>query len=246
MIAALPMYDRPEVAELNDRFWRAIRAALGHGPEALTRGVPLMALWEDPTLLLAQTCGLPYRARLARRVSLVGTPDYGLEGCPPGHYRSHLLVRADDPRAHLRAFAQARLAVNEPLSQSGWAAPEAHFRRAGVAIGGVILTGSHSASARTVAQGHADVAAVDAVTWRLIEAFDPFAAGLRILESTAPSPGLPFITASPGAADSLFSAISTVLEAADPALRAPMLPLSLQRIPHEAYTVQPIPPAPPA
>ncbi|MCT8159794.1 phosphate/phosphite/phosphonate ABC transporter substrate-binding protein [Pseudoruegeria sp. SHC-113] len=246
MIAALPMYDRPEVAVLNDRFWHTIRASLGHGPQSLTRGVPLMALWEDRALLLAQTCGLPYRARLHGRVTLVGTPDYGVDGCPPGFYRSHLLVRADDPRQSLAGFENARLAINEPLSQSGWAAPQAHFAKAGIPIGSVVQTGSHAGSALAVAEGRADIAAVDAVTWRLICAHDGFADRLRVLDSTAPTPGLPYITAQADEADSLFEALTAAIAAPENKALAPILPRGLLRIAPESYTALQIPPPPPA
>jgi len=36
-LASLPMYDRPELRGAHDRYWRAIRAELGEGPEYLTR-----------------------------------------------------------------------------------------------------------------------------------------------------------------------------------------------------------------
>ena len=81
-----------------------------------------MAGWTDPGLVLGQTCGLPFVRELAGRVALVGAPDYGLPGCPPGWYRSAVVVRADDPREALAGFRGARLAVNGSDSQSGWGA----------------------------------------------------------------------------------------------------------------------------
>ena len=98
MIAALPMYDRPETASANDRLWALIHEALGEGPKHLTREGDLWDIWTAPDLLLAQTCGLPYRARLHDRVTLVGTPDYGLPDLPAGYYQSVLIARADGPR----------------------------------------------------------------------------------------------------------------------------------------------------
>jgi hypothetical protein len=94
MIAALPMYDRPEMRAANDRFWQAIRDRLGDGPPHLTRDRDPWDIWQAPDLLLAQTCGFPYRARLHGRIYLVGTPDYGVEGCA----RRVLLQRAGGPR----------------------------------------------------------------------------------------------------------------------------------------------------
>ena len=89
MIAALGMYDRPETAAANDALWALIRDGLRargmDAPEVLTRGAgAYWPAWESPDMLLSQTCGLPFRARLHEKVTLIGTPDYGVEGCALG------------------------------------------------------------------------------------------------------------------------------------------------------------------
>ena len=65
MIAALPMYDRPETQDATDRFWALIRDRLRAGgipaPDHLTRDRDPWDIWTDPDLVLAQTCGLPSR-----------------------------------------------------------------------------------------------------------------------------------------------------------------------------------------
>lgn len=199
MIAALPMYDWPEVRAATDRLWSLIRERLRASgfpaPEALCRPDDPWSHWRDPALLLSQTCGLPYAARLASAVSLVGAPSYDLPGCPPGFYRSEILVRRDDPVADVGALKGRRFACNGWESQSGRAAfaaafraPEAHFRD-------VLLTGAHRASIRAVAEGRSDAASIDAVSWRLAKAHEPAAARLRVLASTPSTPGLPLITA---------------------------------------------------
>ena len=195
MIAWLGMYDPAPLRPANDRFWTAIRDALGDGPRALSRDVEPWTAWQSPELLLAQTCGLPYRSRLHDRVALVGTPDYGLPDCPPGYYRSVFVVRADDRRATLRDFAGARLACNEGLSQSGWAAPMAHLAGVGARPGAIVFTGAHAASVRAVATGQADCAGIDALTWEMLLRHDPVARELRVIAQTEPTPGLPYITA---------------------------------------------------
>lgn len=110
------------------------------------------------------TCSYPYRVRLHSKVSLVGTPDYGVPGCPPGYYNSVIVIRAGDGRTSLAAFARGRLAYNEALSQSGWSAPHAHMASEGLACQNRLETGSHQASAKAVHEGRADLAAIDAVT----------------------------------------------------------------------------------
>ena len=66
MIAALQMYDWPEVAARTDAFWDRVAASLSAegiaAPAALSRPGDLAAAWADPALLLGQSCGLPYVA----------------------------------------------------------------------------------------------------------------------------------------------------------------------------------------
>ncbi|MCL4187955.1 MAG: PhnD/SsuA/transferrin family substrate-binding protein [Rhodobacteraceae bacterium] len=243
------MYDRPETRAATDRLWTLVREGLRSrgiaAPGALCRPGDggLWALWEHPRLVLAQTCGLPYRARLHGRVTLVGTPDHGVEGCPPGHYRSVLVVRAGDARGTLAAFAGARLAVNDALSQSGWAAVAAAAAAAGVAFGGALVTGAHRASAAAVAGGLADVAAIDAVSWALTARWEPaLAAGLRVLGRTVPTPGLPLIAAAGADAAAIGAAVADAVAALAAADRAALMLQGIVAIPAAAYTVLPLPP----
>ncbi|MHA6262686.1 phosphate/phosphite/phosphonate ABC transporter substrate-binding protein [Arenibacterium sp. CAU 1754] len=195
MIAALGMYDMPAIQGANDRFWQAIQARLGYGPARLTRAGDFWEIWTSRDLILAQTCGLPYRSRLHDQVTLVGTPDYALPGCPPGYYNSVLVVRNEADGDTPGAFAGGTLAYNEKMSQSGWAAPTAHLSALGIGFEHHLESGAHAESARAVAQGRADMAGIDALTWRLLCAHDPVAGRLRVIDVTAPTPGLPLITA---------------------------------------------------
>jgi ABC-type phosphate/phosphonate transport system substrate-binding protein len=247
VIASLPMYDRPETAGANDRLWALIRDRLREGgiaaPERLSRGaVDPFDEWEAADLVLSQSCGFPYRTRLHGRVALVGTPDYGVEGCPPGYYCSRIVVRADDSRRTLSEFEGARLAFNDPGSQSGWAALAAHAPR--LARGPLLLTGAHAASARAVAEGRADLAALDAVSWALIARAEAFAAGLRIVASTPPTPGLPLIAALGADAAALFGAVAAAIAALSPGDREMLLIRGLVRIPAKGYLTVPTPPPP--
>lgn len=244
MISCLSMYDRAETAQANNRFWSAIRTALGYGPASLTRDRDLWQVWQSPDLLLAQTCGFPYRAHLHEQVTLVATPDYGLPGCAPGHYNSVLVAHKSRSGARLEAFDNAHLAYNEPLSQSGWAAPVAHFADNGLRLGTRTQSGAHVASARLVAQGKADIAAVDALSWELICRYDPFAAELTEITRTAPTPALPFITAFARDPAPLQDAIAKAIHALSDADRAILNLHDLVSIPKEAYLAIPTPAAP--
>lgn len=245
MIASLAMYDRAETAAANDRYWQAIRARLGFGPDSLSRGGDLWQHWLSPDLVLSQTCGYPYRARLHGRVTLVGTPDYGLEDCPPGHYRSVFVVRGDDPRDDLAAFAADRFAYNEAMSQSGWAAPQTHAARLGFAFENLRPSGGHRFSARMVAEGQADIASLDALTWEILQQHDSFANDLRVIAHTDPTPVLPYITARGREADVILAAIAGAIADLSAQDRALLHLKGVVSIPAEDYLSVPTPPAPP-
>lgn len=250
MIASLPMYDRPETRTAHDRLWSGIRAALQaegiDAPHALDRTTGLWETWQAPDLLLSQTCGFPYRARLHGRVALVATPVWDLPGAPPGQYYSVLVARRDDGRTDLADFAGARLAYNDALSQSGWAAPVAAAHEAGFAFADTVETGAHRASALAVAGGRADIAAIDAVTWRMIRRWDGVASALREIGTTAPTPALPWITATGGPVEALARALAAALAdmAADD--RDALAIEGATRIDAAAYLAVPIPPPPSA
>ncbi len=206
-IAALPMYDLAEMREANDAFWaeiasRLVARGLADVPVGLTRGVNLHGLWNDSRLLLSQTCGYPLATSLRGKVALVATPCYAAEGCDGPNGRSAIIVRAADRAAVLADVRGHVCAVNSPDSNSGM-----NLLRAAIAplAGGkpffasVKMTGGHSESARAVAEGEADVAAIDCVTWSLLNRHRPgLTKILRVLAWTKATAWLPFITADQG------------------------------------------------
>lgn len=200
-LATLPMYDWPEVAAATDAYWRSLRDEFrkcGFAvPENLTRGAAdLMTLWKSPNLLFGQTCGLPFASRLHNAVSLIGTPAYDI-CCGAGSYFSVLIVRKDSDISNIATLPGKSFAYNDPLSQSGFAAACHQLKADGVdlqILGSCQRTGSHRASIRTVAEGKADFAAIDAVTWELAKRHEAAADGLRVLKTTQPTLGLPYIT----------------------------------------------------
>jgi len=239
------MYDMPHAAQALDRFWNAIRAGLDTGPERLRRGGDPWEDWQSPDLLLAQTCGLPYRARLFDQVSLVGTPDYGLRDCPPGYYHSHIVRRAGDPR-DLRELARAgTIAFNDPLSQSGWAAPVAHLAMQGLRPGKARQTGAHRDSARAVLDGQADYAAIDAVSYLMWDRAEPGVfSGLEVFARTDPTPGLPLITARDRDPKPIAQAVGHAIDALSAPDRDILMIRGLVQIPDATYRAIPIPPGP--
>jgi ABC-type phosphate/phosphonate transport system substrate-binding protein len=242
------MYDRAETAGANDRFWALVAAGLHarglDAPDALTRGdAAYWAAWRDPSLVLSQTCGFPYRAKLHDQVALVATPDYGIEDCPAGYYASVFVARADDART-LPEFRTARFAFNEGLSHSGWAAPQNHAAAMGFQFHPNLETGAHRLSALAVAEGRADLAAIDALTWRMLQRWEPMAAKLREVARTAPTPGLPFIAAKGADTEAVFQALVTAVDRLSPEDRDALSLRGIVRIAAERYLAVPIPPSP--
>ncbi len=245
MIASLPMYYHPRLADAYRRYWALIRRNLCDGgidaPAALTCDSDRYAVWLSPDLLLSQTCGLPYRTRLHGHVQLVATPDFGVEGCRPGYYHSVLVVRADEPRTAVSDFAGSVLAYNGADSQSGYAAPFHHAERRGFRFQNLLHSGQHLASAELVARGAADIAALDVVTWRIIAAHEPVAAALRILETTAETPGLPYITSLGQDRGIIFDALDQAIERLDAGDRRQLGLKGVVKIPVEDYLAVPNP-----
>jgi len=247
VIAFLGMYDRPETAEANDRLWAAIREALDGEwdvPETLDRKSDPWSAWTAKNLLLAQTCGCPLRTRLYGEVQLIGTADYGHAGCAPGHYYSVFVARKDADLSRLSQLDGKVFAYNDGLSQSGWAGPLIHMQDEGMLPGELLETGGHRESALAVAEGRADFAALDILSWELMQQYDDFAADLQAFERTAETPGLPFITAIGNAPDVLFKAIETAISNLDEDTLATLHLKGIVQIPMSDYLAVPTPPGP--
>jgi ABC-type phosphate/phosphonate transport system substrate-binding protein len=238
------MYDLPELKAATDALWGAIACRVRNAPKALTRATNLHKIWTDPDLLLAQTCGYPLVTSLAGKVSLLATPCYDAAGCEGPAYRSAIIVHIDDPAGSLSVLRGKICAVNTPDSNSGMnllraeIAPLSHpgekfFAR-------ILATGSHASSLEAVADGLADVAAIDCVTWaHLQQSRSTATRDVRLLGWTQSTPGLPLITSlgtDAATRSALLQALHDVI--ADPALSAVRSALRLEKfveIPLDAY-----------
>ncbi|MFP7673574.1 phosphate/phosphite/phosphonate ABC transporter substrate-binding protein [Marivita sp. S0852] len=202
-VASLPMYWRAENAHLWQAFWSVFQdcaAKEGLTAPDLTPPDALPASWadhwQDPDLFVSMTCGLPFRTALRNKVQYVGTFDFALN-TQPGHYMSCVIRRScPNGASPVADMSGLRLAYNAPDSQSGWAvtqlaAPFEHPPR----FADICETGSHAQSLAAVAQGAADIAYIDAVSWRILQRFDPNAAKVHLVGHSAVTPGLPLITA---------------------------------------------------
>ncbi|KIN67608.1 ABC-type phosphate/phosphonate transport system, periplasmic component [Sulfitobacter donghicola DSW-25 = KCTC 12864 = JCM 14565] len=241
------MYSRPELETANNLYWQTIRANLFkrgiNAPATLAQTAGEFAVWKDPDMVFSQTCGMPFRTKLKDTVQLVGTPDYGLEGCPAGYYNSAIVIRQDDPRADLHDYQNARFAFNMNHSQSGYAAIYTHLQPYGFWFKNRIASGGHLRSAQMVAEGEADIASLDAQTWRLIQRYESFSEHLRVIEHTAPTPGLPYITNANLNPQIVFDAVQEAINELPSDIAQTLDLKGLVLIPKETYLSIPTPPA---
>ncbi|TJV44036.1 MAG: phosphate ABC transporter substrate-binding protein [Mesorhizobium sp.] len=244
LVAALPMYDWPEVRGEVDAQWTGLRDVFRQrgidAPSTIVRrngelpAVPggirdaegkLIApdpatlppdkldfhkLWLHPALLFAQTCWGPMELGLSRHVQVVGQPSYdAYEGGQGELYSSALVMRTGEgPEVRSPADGRAllpldlirgkRFTFNSLDSMSGIIAPTRDLEAAGESLdifSSRNESGGHRGSIVTVAEGRADIAAIDCESWALAQRFEPAARKVVIVGWTARRKGLPFITA---------------------------------------------------
>ena len=154
-------------------------------------------VYRDPALLLGHTCGYPYLKKWARTHRPVCAPCFAVAGCEHTQYCSWFITPATGTLTDLASARARRVAVNNPHSNSGMNV----LRHAVAKLAGgkrffseVIPSGSHLQSLELVANGEADLAAIDAVTYALKIAEQPrLEERVRIIGRSASTTALPFI-----------------------------------------------------
>jgi ABC-type phosphate/phosphonate transport system substrate-binding protein len=200
--ASLPMYNLPEMRQVNAEFWAALRGLLADAGLAAREGL----VFERPPVperigsevLFSQTCGYPLETIFRGQAIRLGTPCYDAEGCEGPTHCGVFVVPAASRARHLRDLVGGVFLLNSRHSNSGMNLP----RRALAEIAGgrgffaqVIETGSQPGNLDRIARGEADVTAVDCVTYAFWRRHRPAAAEqTRILARTPPSPAIPFVT----------------------------------------------------
>lgn len=196
------MYDLPPVRAQTDALWTLLSAHLRREgvegvPRALSREKPYEALWSKPDLLISQSCGYPLTHVYRETLRPVARFHYAVPGCRGPDYSSAILVSDSSAAGEMGELRGTVCAVNSRNSQSGYNAIRAMV--APIAGGGrffsdIRVTGSHFASITAVAEGEADVCAVDCVTYALLDRYAPDSiAGVRVLGFTPACPGLPLV-----------------------------------------------------
>ena len=220
------MYDWPETSSALDVLWTSASKNLSllgiSAPAELTRASNPFDVWSSSDLLVGQTCGWPYINQLQEKVIPFARFDHGLQDCKPGDYCSVYIGKHDSYADHLvsaDAFSFVeKVAVNSPDSQSGFHVfAEITKQRAEMSIPGEkrLITGAHRNSLIAVANGQADLAAIDAVAFELAKHHEPEAVSQIVVLGTSRSlPGLPLITSRENSSrsDQLLEAISKAIE----------------------------------
>jgi ABC-type phosphate/phosphonate transport system substrate-binding protein len=155
----------------------------------------------------------------------VAAPLYSAPGCRGATHCSFFVVPRNSAARRLADLRGGRFAFNSRDSNSGYNLARLAFAplaTEGRFFGEAVETGGHAASLALIADGKADCAAIDCVTHALLARHRPaLAAATRILDRSAASPTLPFVTAA-SADDDTVAALRDALAAvmADPALAA--------------------------
>ena len=216
------MYDFPEVHWALDKLWRAIAANLrargvDETPDELLHTRPLHELWTDPDMFISQCCGLDVVKNFTRHLTPLATPLSVASGCDGHRYRSKVIVHEDSKAAGLEDLRGKVCVVNGPESHSGMNALRAMIAplsRGHRFFAEVRESGAHIDSIAMVASGEADVAAIDCVTYAILERYRPAAiAGTRVLTHTEYGPGIPYVARTNADPDTVENMRAAIIEA---------------------------------
>ena len=155
------------------------------------------SLLQDPALCFGHTCGYPLMMRLRDQVSPFCVPVFDVPGADGKLYSSHIIVSAE---SDIESVAQAEgkiAAMNNRDSNSGmnvFRHSVAKCKPSGKFFAQVVETGAHLHSLEAVADGRADIAAIDCVSYQLIEDRWPkLVKQVRSIGFSAKTCGLPFV-----------------------------------------------------
>ena len=191
---------------------------------------PIAELWARSDKAAVFMCGLPF-SRAAPPPALIAAP---VPAAPEFHgqplYWSEFVVGVRSSHRTLDDTFGGRIAFTSPESQSGFAAPLRHLREAsdGTPLYREVIAPqiNPQGAVAAVAEGRADVAAIDAYSLQLLRRFVPeLAAQVRVVARTEPRPIPPLV------GSQSFDALTEAFLAAhqDPALHSLLADLRLDR-----------------
>ena len=195
---SLPMYDIDHSATQSLTHTLAQLMATRHIHAHVEWHSDLLPHWRDRDLLLSQTCGYPL-VKLLPDVQRVGACQSSAPGCEGLRYRSWLVVRTEDAALTLADFRGRRAVCNSDDSHSGYNSLRyvvAPLAQQGRFFAETRFSGSHRQSLAALRHQQADIAAIDCITWALVQHnFAEELAGLTIIGETPLCAALPLITA---------------------------------------------------
>jgi len=163
------------------------------------------ALLRDPGLFFGHTCGYPLMKHLKDQVIPFCVPVFDVPGTDGKLYSSRFIVAANSPVEALDECRGKVAAMNAADSNSGMNVLRyevARYNPSGPFFSRVVQTGSHLHSLKAVADGTADVAAVDCVSYQLIQDHSPqLVEKVRCIGFSVKTCGLPLVLPRPGIGD---------------------------------------------
>lgn len=188
----LPMYDFPALSSAHDALWSRVSHHLGSPLPPLPHNGRTAELWKSPNLLVAQTCGYPLISELnSSGVQVLGAFEYDIPSAAGPTYCSQIISKFGYGVRAAVAPASARVAVNSRNSLSGWLSLVAYL---GSEPKNILETGAHRASIAAVMKGEADLASIDAVTFRILQDIAPEELnGIEVIGQGPRVPCLPLI-----------------------------------------------------
>lgn len=152
-------------------------------------------------LFMGHTCGYPLMKSLQHKLTPICTPVFDVAGCDGLYYASTFITSVDSEIQSLNDSYQGVAAFNGRDSNSGMnvlrhaLAPLAQEKGKGKPFfSRLIETGSHRQSLIEVGEGRAAVAAIDSVSFALIDdAWPELAAQVKKIGYSVKTCGLPFV-----------------------------------------------------
>ncbi len=167
------MYPFESVRWAWDALWSALGERVAWLPPALEHSGDARARWSDPDCAVNHVCGWPLARWFADEHRVLGAFSLSIPEADGHRYRSTLVSPHDVALPDLIA-ADVGVVANDVDSLSGWisllnATVGTHDAWPGV----VTFSGAHVESLRTLAEGNADLAAIDSWSLALIEREQP-------------------------------------------------------------------------
>lgn len=155
------------------------------------------SLLRDPRLFLGHTCGYPLMKHLKDQVTPFCVPVFDVPGSDGKLYSSRFIVAANSTIEALDECRGKIAAMNAADSNSGMNVLRyaiAKYNPSAAFFSRVVQTGGHLHSLEAVADGTADVAAIDCVSFQLIQDHWPeLIDQVRSIGFSAKTSGLPFV-----------------------------------------------------